>query len=131
MTTLGVIIFLVAVTLVLAFAYRTGFNVGRTDVGTAAAFGFNVGVAWAFSLVVLGIFTWGMGSFVPLMLGGVVVVAVSTQLGAWPALVRRGDDGLTRHERKRMAREHRSAMMAPFSDDEKRALQRAENDLSS
>lgn len=38
---------------------------------------------------------------------------------------RRGDDGPTDRERKRMAREHRAAVMAPFSVSEKRALEAA------
>lgn len=40
-------------------------------------------------------------------------------------IFRRGDDGLTNRERNRMAREHRAAMMAPFSASEKRALEAA------
>lgn len=37
----------------------------------------------------------------------------------------RGDDGLTVRERNRMAREHRAAMTAPFSEAERRALEAA------
>jgi hypothetical protein len=90
--TIGVFVFLAAVSLLMAGAYRTGFSAGRTDVGTAVALGFNLGLIWGFGLTCLGVIHWGTDSLVPLSIGGVFIVIVFSMVAAWPALLRRKNE---------------------------------------
>lgn len=87
--TIALLLFIGAITFVLAGIYRSSTSSEDTDIAVGAAFGFNLGLVWAIGFVGYAAAEMPMASLLLLIIVGACLTGLGTALGTAPALVNR------------------------------------------